>query len=218
MDNKKIGLRIEQRRKARGLTLEAIAEEIGVAKSTIQRYEKGTIEKIKLPVIEAIARVLNVNPAWICYKSDKMERDLDFSPLPNNTSPLPENRSYPIIGTVACGAPILAEESISEYIQYPGDIDADFCLRCKGDSMINARIYDGDIVFIRKQDQVETGEIAAVRIGDEATLKKVYFVPGSDRIILRACNPLFPDMEFEGDTLNDMQIIGKAVSFLSTIK
>lgn len=218
MDNKKIGLRIEQRRKELGLTLEHVAAEIGVAKSTVQRYEKGTIEKIKLPVIEAISRVLNVNPAWICNKSDKMERELDFSSLPNNIFALPENRSYPLVGTIACGAPILAEENISEYIQFPGDIDADFCLRCRGDSMINARIYDGDIVFIRKQDQVETGEIAAVRIGDEATLKRVYYVPGSDRITLRACNPLYPDMEFEGDSLNDMQIIGKAVSFLSAIK
>ncbi len=218
MDNKKIGLRIEQRRKALGLTLEYVAAEIGVAKSTIQRYEKGTIEKIKLPVIEAISRVLNVNPAWICLKSERMDRELDLPSLPNNIFPLPESRSYPLIGTVACGVPILAEENISEYIQFPGDIDADFCLRCKGDSMINARIYDGDIVFIRKQDQVETGEIAAVRIGDEATLKKVYFVPGSDRIILRACNPLFPDMEFEGDSLNDMRIIGKAVSFLSAVR
>ena len=143
----------------------------------------------------------------------------DFSGLrSSNILPLPENRSYPLVGTIACGEPILAEENITEYIQFPGDIDADFCLRCQGDSMINARIHDGDIVFIRKQDSVETGEIAAVRIGDEATLKRVYYTPGSNRVTLRACNPLFPDMEFEGDDLNDMQILGKAVSFVSSVQ
>ena len=73
MGNRAIGERIEGRRKELGLTLDFVAQEIGVAKSTVQRYEKGTIDKIKLPVIEAIARVLNVNPAWICLKSEKME-------------------------------------------------------------------------------------------------------------------------------------------------
>ncbi|MBP3633140.1 MAG: helix-turn-helix domain-containing protein [Oscillospiraceae bacterium] len=218
MDNKKIGLRIEQRRKALGLTLEYVADEIGVAKSTIQRYEKGTIEKIKLPVIEAISRVLNVNPAWICHKSDRMERDFDLSAQPSNIFSLPENRSYPLIGTIACGEPILAVENVSEHFQFPDNINADFCLRCKGDSMINARIYDGDIVFIRKQEQVENGEIAAVRIGSEATLKRVYYTPGSDRITLRACNPLYGDMEYEGEALNDIEILGKAVTFLSAVQ
>ena len=72
MDNKAIGLRIEQRRKQLSLTLEFVATEVGVAKSTIMRYERGTIEKVKLPVIEAIARVLDVNPSWLCCKSDEM--------------------------------------------------------------------------------------------------------------------------------------------------
>lgn len=73
MDNKVIGLRIEQRRTQLGFTQEFVANEIGVAKSTIQRYEKGSISKIKLPVVDAIARVLNVNPAWLCGKSDVMQ-------------------------------------------------------------------------------------------------------------------------------------------------
>lgn len=72
MDNKLIGNRIESRRKSLGLTMEYVASEIGVAKSTVQRYEKGSIKKIKLPVLEAIARVLDVNPAWLCGKSDSI--------------------------------------------------------------------------------------------------------------------------------------------------
>ncbi len=110
----------------------------------------------------------------------------------------------------------VSDENITEYIQFPGGIDADFCLRCKGDSMINARIHDGDIVFIREQNSVENGEIVAVRFFDEAILGRVYYTPGTDRITIRACNPLFPDMEFEGDELNDIQILGKAVAFVSS--
>ena len=84
--------------------------------------------------------------------------------------------------------------------------------------MINARIFDGDIVYIRSQPEVENGEIAAVRIGDEATLKKIYYTPSSDRITLRACNPMYPDMEYEGDKLDEIEVLGKAVAFTSTIR
>lgn len=82
--------------------------------------------------------------------------------------------------------------------------------------MINARIYDGDTVYIRRQPEVENGEIAAVRVGDEATLKRVYYNGG--RIILRACNPLYRDLEYEGEALNDIEILGRAVAFTSTIR
>ena len=68
------------------------------------------------------------------------------------------------------------------------NIHADFCLKAKGDSMIGARIYDGDIVFIRKQEMVDDGEIAAVLIGDEATLKRVQYNPEENELLLFAEN------------------------------
>lgn len=137
--------------------------------------------------------------------------------LPSNILPMPQFVKKPRLGTIACGKPILAVEDAEEFDMVPIDVKCDFTLRCKGDSMINARIFDGDIVYIRSQPEVENGEIAAVRIGDEATLKKVYFTPGSDRITLRACNPMYPDMEYEGDALNDIEILGKATAFTSII-
>ncbi len=179
--------------------------------TTYVNYEKGLRE----PTSEVLILIADFFDTSVDYLIGRNAPTFDNV---SNILPLPENRSYPLVGTIACGEPILAEENITEYIQFPGDINADFCLRCRGDSMINARIHDGDIVFIRKQESVEIGEIAAVRVGDEATLKKVYFVPGSDRIILRACNPLFPDMEFEGEALDDMQILGKAVAFVSSVQ
>ena len=88
--------------------------------------------------------------------------------------PLPPTKKLPLLGTIACGEPILAEENIEEYIDVDEEVKADFVLRCKGQSMIEARIFDGDLVYIHQQADVENGEIAAVLIDNEATLKKVY--------------------------------------------
>ena len=214
-----IGLRIEQRRKELNMTLNDIADAIGVARSTIQRYEKGTITKVKLPVIEAIANTLKVNPAWIVCKTDD-PTPVGAAPLPANIIPLPKMKRVPLIGTIACGTPILAVEDATEFIDAPEGIqnDIDFALECKGDSMINARIFPGDIVYIKQQPVVENGEIAAVLIGDEATLKRVYYTPGNDRITLQACNPLYSDMIYTGEQLNEIKILGKAVWFMSRVR
>lgn len=140
------------------------------------------------------------------------------APLPSNLLPPPALVRKPRLGTIACGKPILAVKEAEEFDFVPTDLECDFTLLCQGDSMINARIFDGDVVYIRQQPEVENGEIAAVRIGDEATLKKVYYIPGSHRITLRACNPLYPDLEYEGDSLNDIEILGKAVAFTSRLR
>lgn len=136
----------------------------------------------------------------------------------SNIIPSPHTYKIPMIGDIACGKPILAVEDAEETVDVPDFVNADFALRCKGDSMINARIFDGDIVYIRSQPEVEAGQIAAVRIDDEATLKRVYYTPGSGRITLRACNPLYQDMIYEGETLNQIQILGLAVGFYSAIR
>jgi len=95
-------------------------------------------------------------------------------------------------------------------------VSVDFALTCIGDSMIGARIMDGDLVYIHQQPEVENGDIAAVLIDDEATLKRVYYYPG--RIILQAENPNFPPMVFQGSELDGVRIIGKAVFFRSAVK
>ena len=130
-----------------------------------------------------------------------------------------KTKKVPLIGSIACGAPITAVENIEEYIDMDADIHADFALRCKGDSMINARIFDGDIVYIREQPMVENGEIAAVIIDDmecEATLKRVYI--DDEHIILHAENPVYKDMAFYHEEMNQVRIVGKAVAFLSAVK
>lgn len=213
MNNKEIGQRIKERRTELGLKQEDIAKKIGVATSTVQRYEAGTIDKPKLPVLEAIARAIKVAPDWLIGKNDEMIDD-SFDNLPDNIIPLPKMKKIPLVGEIACGVPILADENIEEYLACPDGIHADFCLKCKGDSMIGSRIYNGDIVYIRKQEIVENGEIAAVLIDGEATLKKVYITPS--KVTLRASNPLYDDIVV--DNRNDVHILGLAVAFFSSLQ
>ena len=131
---------------------------------------------------------------------------------------MPEMRKIPLIGSIACGQPILAQEHIEEYIDIPKHIKADFALTCKGDSMINARIYNGDIVYVRTQSTVETGEIAAVLIDNEATLKRFYHYPEKNMLILKAENPKYEDFIFLGPEIQNLRILGKAVAFTSSVR
>lgn len=141
------------------------------------------------------------------------------NPFPNipNLIPLPKTYSVPLLGEIACGDPILAEQNIIDHVPVPEHIKgADFALTCKGDSMIGARIHNGDIVYIRQQPDVDDGDIAAVLIDNEATLKRVYKMPG--RLQLRAENPSFLPINIEGEDLESVRILGKAIAFLSPVK
>ncbi len=216
-----IGLRIKQRRIELDLTQEELGNRLNLNKSTIQRYESGAISKIKLPVLQEIAKQLNVDPDWLALKTDNMGSygylgDKTLYSIPN-IIPFPETKDIPLIGDIACGEPILAEENIEDYVKLNKDIDAEFALRCKGDSMTGARIRNGDIVYIHQQEDVENGEIAAVLIGNEATLKKVYKYPEKNMLVLKPANPEYEDFIFTGEELEEIRILGKAVAFLSSI-
>ena len=212
----KIGERIKQRREELGIGQTQLAAMIGSSKQNLYKYENSIITNIPADKVEAIAAALHTTPAYLMGWSDS---PLPADPkLPDNIMPMPKMKRIPLIGTIACGHPTLAVEDASETVYLPENIDADFSLRCKGDSMINARIFDGDIVYIKSQPMVENGEIAAVIVEDEATLKKVYYTPGSDRITLRACNPMYSDLEYSGETLNHIKILGKAVAFTSLVR
>lgn len=138
-------------------------------------------------------------------------------PLPANMRPLERMEKVPLIGQIACGTPILAEENIEDYVDLPRHINADFALICKGDSMINAGIRPGDVVYIRTQKQVENGQIAAVRVGDdEATLKRFYY--DGECIRLMAENPSFPTKIFFGQDMEQIHVIGLAVAYTHAIE
>lgn len=129
-----------------------------------------------------------------------------------------ELKKFPLLGAVACGEPIYSPEDTDVYVMANADIKADFVLKARGDSMINARIYDGDIVFIKAQPVVELGEVAAVAIDNEVTLKRTYYYPNKGKLILNPENPAYEPMVFIGSELNSIRILGKAVAFQSTVK
>lgn len=205
------GQRMKNRRKAIGLSAEKVAEILGVSPATIYRYENGDIEKVPGDRLGPIASALQTTPAYLMGWTDG-----DRDALPANVIPMPEMRNIPLVGTIACGEPILAEENIEEYISIPKHIKADFALTCKGDSMINARIFDGDIVYIRQQDTVENGEIAAVLIDNEATLKRVRLF--DDHISLEPENPMYKPFVYWNEEMNNVRILGKAVAFTSAVR
>lgn len=203
------GERIKEARKMRGMTQTELAEKIGMKFSAIHKYENGLVVNLKRETIAALANALEVSPAWLMCMDDS-------APMPSNIIPMPAMRKIPLVGSIACGTPILAEENLDGDVEAPDHVRADFALRCKGDSMINARIFDGDIVYIRQQESVEHGEIAAVLIGDEATLKRVYMY--DDCISLEAENPQYKPMVYRGEEMNNIRILGKAVAFTSVIR
>ncbi len=196
-------------REDRGLSQEALAQRVGYTdRSSIAKIEKGVVS-LNADKILLFAQALGTTPGYLTGWETS---------LPENVLPLPGLRDVPLIGTIACGKPILAVENADETVSAPDSIHADFALRCQGDSMINARIFDGDLVYIRAQPEVENGQIAAVRIGDEATLKRVYYSPDRHRITLRACNPLYPDLEYAEAELEHVQVLGLAVGFFSPLR
>lgn len=197
------------RRQELGLTLEEVGDYVGVGKSTVRKWENGDIENMKRDKIALLSKILKLSP--LTFITGEVEYG-----TPDNIIPLPKMKKIPLLGTIACGEPILAAENIEALINADENLNADFALRCKGDSMINARIFDGDIVYIREQPDVEDGEIAAVLIGEEATLKRVYKYPS--KVVLRPENPLYDDMIYSKEEMNEVRILGKAVAFLSAVR
>lgn len=201
----------------KGITQTELCKRTQIPKSAMSQYMSGKF-KPKQTRTYLIAKALNVSEAWLMGFDDvSMEREserTDFSNI-KNIEPMPIMVKVPLLGTIACGEPILAEENIEDYINMPEKTKGTFALRCKGDSMINARIFDGDIVFIREQPDVENGEIAAVLIDNEATLKRVYKY--ENRIELRPENPTYKVLNFEKEELNNIRILGKAVGFFSSV-
>lgn len=202
---------LKNRRTELGLTQLDVANAVGVSEATVSRWESGDIANMKRSRIASLASVLKMSPSIIMGWNEEHE-----APMPSNIIPMPVMRKIPLVGSIACGTPILAEENLDGRIEAPDHVHADFALRCKGDSMINARIFDGDIVYIRQQESVEHGEIAAVLIGDEATLKRVYIY--DDCISLEAENPQYKPMVYRGEEMNNIRILGKAVAFTSVIR
>lgn len=203
---------IKRRRQQLKMTQTDLALKMGYAdKSMIAKIEKGNVDLPQSKIL-AFANVLETTPGELMgwdYEADSTETVDNIYKL--------DKIKLPMLGKVACGEPIFADEDRESYIMIGTDIGADFCLQCQGDSMINARIHDGDIVFVKKTDIVENGEIAVVIIDDEATLKRFFYYREQNLVILKPENPKYQDIILTGEQLNQVRVIGRAVAFQSDV-
>lgn len=209
--------RLSQALETRGMKAADLSKKTKVAEGTISCYINGRYEA-KQNRVQVFAEALDVNPAWLMGYDVPMDAEhatpsqpAQKATIPPGFEPMPEMDMVPLVGRIACGTPILAQQNIDGHVDAPEDIRCDFALRCKGDSMIGAGIHDGDAVYIHIQPEVENGEIAAVRIGEEATLKRVYY--DGTTLTLMPYNNAYAPMVYTGPQLEDVHIEGKAVGY-----
>lgn len=200
---------------------------IKLSKSDLSQYISGKVEPGNDKIF-ILSKALNVSERYLMgWESDISTSDsLDIdhqATVSALVQKYPElrpikKRSFPMLGKVACGQPIMANKDYDSFVVADADIDADFCLTASGDSMINARILDGDIVFIRKQEIVDNGDIAAVVIDDEVTLKRFFYYRSSQTLRLQPENPMYEPMLYSGEELAHIHVLGKVVCFQSIVR
>ena len=200
-----IGERIRHYRRKCGYSMEALGEALGVSRQTVHRYESGVIENIPRAKIARMAELFGTTSAGLLGFEDPIFEMEGVLPI--------RRRRIPILGEIACGVPVYADEQVESYAVEEDGLNADFCLRARGDSMVGARIFDGDLVFVRACSAVENGEIGVVIIDDEATLKRVYYYPEKGKLVLLPENAAYEPLVYLGEELETIKIIGKAVAF-----
>ena len=210
--------RLKSLRREKGWSQQRLADELDLSKSSVNMYERGEREP-GFETMEAIADLFNVDMNYLYGRTDiKIADPIVLAPkkttIPPGFQPMPEMDWVPLVGRIACGTPITAEENVEQMVCVPSRWHSTFTLTCKGDSM-EPRIHDGDLVAIRSQPEVEQGEIAAVRIGEEATLKHVYL--HENFIELRPENPAFESIILTKEEMNTVVIEGKAVGLCRDI-
>lgn len=211
-------LKLKEVRKNARKTQQEVADYIGISQNNYSYWENGKV-KIDNESLNKLAEYFGVSVDYLLGRADGSappQNDFDIFQY-DNIHPV-HLQKIRMLGEIACGVPIYADEDRESYVLSGTEVKADFCLKAKGDSMIGARIMDGDIVFCRAQEMVENGEIGVVIIGDEATLKRVYFYPEQKKLMLQAENPDYPPFMYVGEELNDIRILGKAIAFQSDIK
>lgn len=194
-----------------GKTQADLVNDLKITSSTVSDWVNAK-KYPRMDKVQMLADYLHI------YKSDLIEeKETKEEAINCNNIYKLDRIKLPFLGKVACGEPIFADEDRESYIMVGTDIGADFCLQCQGDSMINARIHDGDIVFVKKTDIVENGEIAVVIIDDEATLKRFFYYREQNLVILKPENPKYQDIILTGEQLNQVRVIGRAVAFQSDV-
>lgn len=216
-------LNLKKYRELKGVSQTSAAKELGISRQTYNNYELGKrqadyemllklAEYFDTTVENLLKEPSDDKPITHSSQEDVAILAENF----DNIKPITLKR-FPMLGEIACGEPIWADEDKESFVMADMDIDADFCLTAKGESMINARINNGDVVFIKKMPIVQNGEIAAVIIDNEATLKRFYYYPEKNKLVLNPENPAFEPLVYTNEELDEVRVLGKAVWFMSKL-
>lgn len=211
-----MGARIKELRTQQDLPQSKFAELLGYnSKASISRIENGMTD-LPMSKVSEIAKILHSTPEYIMFGQDSIEES-EYDNI-TDVNQHRNHRSIPYLGKVACGKPIFINREYDSFLEIDANTKADFCLSAKGDSMINARIYDGDIIFVKQCDIVDNGDIAVVAIGDEVTLKRFYYFKENETVQLVAENPSYAPMIFQGSQLDEIHVLGKAISLSGNLR
>ena len=209
---------IKKYRTEHKMSMDDMSELCGISKGYISMLEKNQHPKTGKPispsldVIKKISDAIGIDFNLLIGMADEQLVSLEVSKVPEGFSPPPEMVLKPLVGKIACGTPILAEQNIEDYLKVPKDIRCDFLLTCDGDSMIEAGIRSGDVVYLIKQPDIDyNGQIAAVRVDGEATLKKVFKY--QDKVVLQPANANYEPLVYIKEEINDLVIEGIATGF-----
>lgn len=203
-----VGERLKNLREKLGISQVDFADKINVSKQTLYKYENNIITNIPSDKIEAAASIGNISPAYL------MGWDNNVGPITNGTKHKAPGVTINVLGRVAAGVPIEAiedvidTEEISAELASTGDF---FGLQIHGDSM-EPRMYEGDVVIVRQQDDAESGEVIIAMVnGDEATCKRLKKYDGG--IMLLSNNPRYEPIVFTNEEIEEkpVRIIGKVV-------
>jgi repressor LexA len=206
--------RLKELRTEKNMKQGDLARTLGVSQGTLSAWEVGKYD-IDSESLCRLSEIFDVSVDYLIYNDNVRRRQT----VTNFGNVLPiSTKKVPLLGEIACGEPIYANEEFGEFADVYADLRCDFCLRAKGESMIGAGIKDGDIVFCRQCEMVDNGRIAAIGIGDEATLKRFYYYPDQNRVILAAENPAFPPLIYEGQAISGIRVLGEAVAYQSRIR
>ena len=202
--------RLKRLRKEHGYTQESLAAVIGVERSSVGKYEGKSGVIPSNGVLARIADLFGVSIDYLLERENRNQISPANQTFPPNILPV-HRRKIPILGNVAAGEPIFADEEHEEYVIDDEANDCDFALRIAGDSM-EPLLHDGDIVYVRQQDDVNDGEIGVVLIDDSATLKHIYHIPNGVQLVSENATK-YPPMVFTYPECDAIRILGKAVAF-----
>jgi len=191
-------------RKLKKMSIDELAQKANLPKGTVEKVLFGIVKDPRITTMQAIEKALGI------------ENENSYINIPGTRAV--KLQKIPMLGEIACGKPIYANENFETFVDAAENIKADFCLTAKGDSMIDARIHDGDVVFIREQPIVENGQIAAVLINNEVTLKRWFFHPEDKKLTLQPANQKYEAFVYTGEELEQIRCLGLAVCFMSLVK